>query len=428
MPPKSKTKSKSKKKSTKKKTSTQTITDQVIVRMYDVGFGDCFLVFIPTSDGVWKILFDCGSIARGSLAMDDVVARIVQDVTDPDNVPRINLIVATHRHADHVSGFANSLWKKVEVQEVWMPWTEDPIDPEARRIRDTQSSLALLLQQQFTKLMVASKKGETQFDPYNRIALNALSNESAMNTLHSGFLGNPRRRFLPRKNMTGNAITTKALPGVLIHVLGPSRDEEIIRDMDPPAGQSYLKLMASQMGGETTVPDPFSIEWCLKPEEYSSDLVLPANIREGLKKIGEGLEPQVAVALEKAVNGTSLMILLQIGKSYLLFPGDAQWGTWNRALKDFKDLLKKTNFYKIGHHGSHNATPVDFVEKILGKDFWAMVSTRHVKKWPRIPKKELLEALAKLTKKIARSDQPQESPKAVFDSSAGSSTDAFIPI
>jgi hypothetical protein len=98
-----------------------------------------------------------------------------------------------------------------------------------------------------------------------------------------------------------------------------------------------------------------------------------------------------------------------VGKAYLLFPGDAQWGTWQNALKDpeFGDLLAKTNFLKVGHHGSHNATPKDFVEQILAKDgFAAMVCTRETKKFKRIPLPSLLTALGKHSgNRIARSDE-----------------------
>ena len=68
-------------------------------------------------------------------------------------------------------------------------------------------------------------------------------------------------------------------------------------------------------------------------------------------------------------------------------------------------ILIKTTFYEIGHHGSHNATPVDFVENTVGNDFWAMASTHHVEQWPSIPKEELLAAIGKRTTKIARSDK-----------------------
>ena len=42
----------------------------------------------------------------------------------------------------------------------------------------------------------------------------------------------------------------------------------------------------------------------------------------------------LAVSLEKAVNGTSLMLAFECGDQMLLFPGDAQWGTWDRAIAD----------------------------------------------------------------------------------------------
>jgi hypothetical protein len=122
------------------------------------------------------------------------------------------------------------------------------------------------------------------------------------------------------------------------------------------------------------------------------------------------------VALDRAVNGTSLMLMFEIGKAFLLFPGDAQWGTWQAALGDerWRDLIGRTVFYKVGHHGSHNATPRTFIEDVLeGRrpgpgvpldDFSAAVSTRTMKKWKFIPKQELLDALHGATPRLARSD------------------------
>ena len=50
------------------------------------------------------------------------------------------------------------------------------------------------------------------------------------------------------------------------------------------------------------------------------------------------------------------------------------------------------------------------MEKTIGSDFWAMVSTAHVDNWPRIPKVELLKALGERTQKVARSDQLDQLP------------------
>jgi beta-lactamase superfamily II metal-dependent hydrolase len=388
----------------------------VTVRMYDVGFGDCVLVTLPTSAGLRKVLFDCGSIKAGARPIADIAAQVVEDVRDRDGVPRIDVVVATHRHRDHVSGFESAVWKQVVVREVWMPWTEDPRDPVARRIRETQSNLAVSLQKALQR-PAADGRTATPVSPWLDLALNALTNDTAMATLHGGFSGDAVRRFLPTKDPEQQTIKTDALPGVLVHVLGPSRDENVIRDMDPPAGQSYLRLLDSS-DLTPTVPEPFGEPWWLPAEDpLVSHLALLDADRQAVDAIGSDTEPLVAATLDKAVNGTSLMLVLQVGGAYLLCPGDAQWGTWQAALAnpEWRALLGRTVFYKVGHHGSHNATPVDFVEHVVGRDFWAMASTAHVTQWPQIPKTELLSALAKRTKKIARTDRPQDAPPNAFE-------------
>ncbi len=118
-----------------------------------------------------------------------------------------------------------------------MPWTEDPTDPDARRIRNVQAGLAFALNAAISEKEKAL--GAADRDSLKRpkeIAANALmlSNEAAMKTLHDGFAGEPVRRFLPGKDKQ-RILTTPALPGVTIHVMGPSREKDVIRDIDPPA-------------------------------------------------------------------------------------------------------------------------------------------------------------------------------------------------
>lgn len=406
---------------------------KVRIRMYDVGFGDCFLLLVPSEDGYRKILFDCGSIAIGSVPLDKVVTRVIEDVKDSDGVPRIDVVVATHRHKDHVEGFANAAWQRVEVKEVWLPWTENPEDPLAAEIRSAQSSLALHLGAALDLRLGVAGLGAAErglLEGYRLMANNAMSNEQAMETLHDGFRRRALRRFLPTPVAGEATFETEALPEVIVHVLGPSRDERVIRDMDPPAGRSYLRMIEdrNKAGG---VPEPFSGSWWVEPEELGSvnagHLVLSPEDRRAIDQVGTGLEETLAATLENSVNGTSLMLLLQIGGSYLLFPGDAQWGTWQSAMvdPDWRKLMQRTIFYKIGHHGSHNATPKEFVEQIVGRDFWAMASTRHRGSWP-IPKPELMTALHKRSKKIARSDEMKK-VKAPFTASAGY-VEASIPV
>jgi len=127
-------------------------TPGVRVRMYDVGFGDCFLLFIPTRVGQRKVLIDCGSIAARKKSSKEIVSQIITDVTDEDGKARIDIVVATHRHRDHISGFADRRWTDVEVKEVWMPWTEALDDPQALRIRQAQTRLAAALYATFLRM------------------------------------------------------------------------------------------------------------------------------------------------------------------------------------------------------------------------------------------------------------------------------------
>jgi len=67
--------------------------------------------------------------------------------------------------------------------------------------------------------------------------------------------------------------------------------------------------------------------------------------------------------LDDALNNTSLILLLEVGGVSMLFPGDAQIENWQFTLDqlatdaDLKRKLAGIDLYKVGHHGSRNATP-----------------------------------------------------------------------
>jgi beta-lactamase superfamily II metal-dependent hydrolase len=390
--------------------SFSTDEQHVTVRMYNVGFGDAFLLAFPGRERSARVLIDCGShnASPRPRPVGEVVERIVEAVTDDDGVPRIDLVVGTHRHRDHVSGFEQDLWERVEVGEVWLPWTEHPTDPEARRVREAQSSAARRLHLALQQL--GAEPGLLE------LVENSLTNERAMATLHRGFRGRPNRRFLAAP--MDDPLELEALGTVRVHVLGPPRDAQIIRDMEPPAGESYFRLDDADEDGDGA--SPFSADWTIGPDELGSaleDLKLTPKEMSALRELGGLNRFSVAVQLEKAVNGTSLMLAFELGDAVLVFPGDAQWGTWRRVMEDdaAKALLARTSFYKVGHHGSHNATPKDFVEEVLrprlradegpGTGLRAMVSTHPMARWKFIPKRELLDALRGLSEQVARSDE-----------------------
>jgi hypothetical protein len=179
--------------------------------------------------------------------------------------------------------------------------------------------------------------------------------------------------------------------------------------MDPPKGQGYLRLLGAAPrlnDGSEAKMRPFAPEFVV--DGAAVPWQLSAHELQLINSAGVMTEMAVAVALDKAVNGTSLVLLLEVAGTLLLFPGDAQWGTWMNILDDaqWRELLRRVAFFKIGHHGSHNATPPNFVRKLMPRGCCAMASTMSRAIWKFIPKQELLTDLLTHGAEVARSDDP----------------------
>lgn len=65
----------------------------------------------------------------------------------------------------------------------------------------------------------------------------------------------------------------------------------------------------------------------------------------------------IVTALDQYLNNTSVILLFKVGNQALLFPGDAQLENWQFALDKYAAKLPGVTLYKVGHHGSRNATP-----------------------------------------------------------------------
>lgn len=395
----------------------QMAADTVKVSMYNVGFGDCFLLRFPGLDRERRVLIDCGSIKQGKAGATEVIVRQIIEDLSSEGPPRLDVVAMSHRHKDHVSGFANEAWGDVEVGEIWLPWIENPGDDRARQILQEMASFAFSLQEEMKALKALGRFSAAEKELIDHVISNSLtlSNERALNTLHRGFKGGTAspRKFLSR---SASPLDTNALPGVTVHVLGPSKDEEVIRDMNPPSKESFLRAAAGLDTGETGdfLPFPISSEFPTEPGDVLKDF---------LRQIADESALLGAAALEGAVNNTSLMLVFEVGDAVLFFPGDSQWGSWKVNLDDplRRQLLERTTFYKIGHHGSHNSTPVTFAREILnntgipGSMIWAAASVTPHGKFTEIPKSGLLTELGtRITqpKRVVRSDKPPTSSSA----------------
>ena len=137
---------------------------------------------------------------------------------------------------------------------------------------------------------------------------------------------------------------------------------------------------------------------------------VPAGEEFQLQSLAEAPADRLALALDKARNNTSLVIVFRFQGKTLLFPGDAQWGNWQSWIgtQAARELLSEVDFIKIAHHGSENATPVDVVNSLRASGLAAMVSTQN-SPFPTIPRTPLLVELEKhcLGNIAVRSDSVQ---------------------
>jgi beta-lactamase superfamily II metal-dependent hydrolase len=364
------------------------------IRMYRVGFGDCFLVSLPVAGEYKHLLVDCGVHARGDIGtMDKIVANIANETSG-----KLALVIVTHAHQDHISGFAKGkevFSKFSEVGEVWLPWTEDPEDSEAAGLRKKRFALAAQLQQHFALALNVSPQALAA-------VMNIAGNQVALQFLHSGFNGKAKVRYL----VAGDKIRKPPVPGLSVMVLGPPRDQEFLSKMNPPAGQRYLQLGPSGQAEVGNALKPFFTRWILNRKDKSLDhLRLSHEDEKRLdRELADPALEELAFAIDQALNNTSVVTLLTFGGQALLFPGDAQYGNWNAWLQQdgSDEILDSVRFYKVSHHGSFNATPKGAVQKMHA--FAAMASTQNVP-WASIPRLPLMNALtAQAKNNVVRSD------------------------
>jgi hypothetical protein len=264
--------------------------------------------------------------------------------------------------------------------------------------------------------------------------------------------------------------------GARVYVLGPPEDRGLIKKYNPSASgdEVYPKAMAAAIEASffaafgvvptnvDALPDsddvkeakrlslPFDEQYQVSVKEARTQDFFKENYYhsdtspEWRKIEMDWLEAagEFALQLDSATNNTSLAFALEIGApgsgNVLLFPGDAQVGNWlswfgkvdvgketlgkdmnwkvNGKVVNAEDLLRRTVLYKVGHHGSHNATLRGQGLELMGpphgaEGFAAMLPVdehvaRKLAHYGEMPLKSLVkELLIRTNGRLARSDE-----------------------
>jgi glyoxylase-like metal-dependent hydrolase (beta-lactamase superfamily II) len=386
------------------------------VRMYRLHeLGDCFLLTFTAGPATTRMLIDCGSFRNGgpSVARLDAIVRSIGD--ELDGAP-LDVVVGTHQHNDHVSGFVHceETFRAIGVEQVWLPWLDDPDDALARTIGTAHRNLLMRLADARDALAarrgagpVAARTLEVMDDVLGFFGSKAAGAPPTLPAEAVRVLKSLGRRT-PRYLRPGCSIDLPGLPPdiVRVHVLGPPRARDMLYRKDPRSGESYVHALmsAGAMAArflEAVGPDgrparaaehyPFN-------EQYKR--TSPARGTRALQKIARRYRQddeawraideawlqqgeQLALYLDSFTNNSSLVLAIELVESgkVLLFVGDAQVGNW-RSWKDVAwerdgvttaDLLARTVLYKVGHHASHNATLVELFEAMSSGDLVALI-------------------------------------------------------
>jgi beta-lactamase superfamily II metal-dependent hydrolase len=400
------------------------------VRMFRVGFGDFFLVTVPTAAGEKHILIDCGVHAKDLGTMSDAVSQMAHACN-----LQLALIIVTHRHADHISGFGTckDIFRKIAVERVWMSWFEDPDNKNAMAF---QASLAAMAAQVGNSLAARRDPGAREFADMVENITGAMTvagqagNQQALAVIHGGFANTPQYNYYKAGDMPTLPPDLVAA-GLSAQLLGPPIDPTLVAQM---TNKNQQYLAATDVSDDTSVK-PFTHQFKSTAADYPKEAFKLFDADHIAKLIASNQPDTLAaraVAADKTLNNESLVVLFSFRGKNLLFAGDAQWGNWENFLyggaygtpghaeltERAKGILNKIDFYKVGHHGSANATPKDAVTAMrLG--CVGMCSTQ-IHAYNEVPREPLLQALrSRMNGQLARSDQVAIGPNEKENPNAG---------
>lgn len=352
---------------------------------YQVGFGDCFLLRYDYDDGQRRhMLFDFGTTGLPEEATSGHMLDVARDIAGKcteNGADGLDVLVATHRHADHISGFATradgkgsgdiiaSLRPKVVVQ----PWTEVPdaqldwLGPDqsdsahhaaiGRRWNSLQAMHesareAVAFAQAYVKRLPPALARQLTF-----IGEDNLANLSAVKNLQ--VMGKSGRHCYAYHGCDLDLATL--LPGIDVQVLGPPtlRQTETIRKQRSRDKDEFWQLQPRRLAearGAHRGAKPLFPGASSRPATrlFTEQRWLAHRIDE----LNGEVMLSLVRALDKQMNNTSVILLMKAGSKSLLFPGDAQIENWQYALQSpLAAQLDCVDLYKVGHHGSLNATP-----------------------------------------------------------------------
>lgn len=382
-----------------------------------MGTGDCFVLSFKSNDdkSKFQLMIDCGVQNIKGEKMKSYAEDIIEHTGG-----EVDALLITHEHQDHVLGFQRSedlFVNKFRIKELWLPWTENETDELVKKWKDEfgkkKKALALasnMLNKNtkkslFKKIYGGGHNGARSLSAREGIS-DALMELSNLNTDPLGvtdeYIGGLKGMRVVKEKLqkesvrfleTGSVIENiEGLDNIRIYILGPPKMWTDVKQEHGKEGETYKHNKELELvRGFSSLPFEED-EWESYP--FTSDHIAGFSLQDGTDKnkkknsIATEYEKSennyrridydwlmsaanLSLRLTRGINNLSAVLAIEFVDSgkVMLFPGDAEYGSWkswheikwDKKGKDgtthlTTDLLNRTVFYKVAHHMSHNGT------------------------------------------------------------------------
>jgi len=358
----------------------------LLVRIYDVGFGDCIYVRVPDANNYYHILIDCGS--KGAEYTLRNALDNVRSMLDNQQAPkkRLDLLIVTHPHNDHIKGFDPEWFKGIRINHIWLSAFMKRDHPQAKQAHALQA----LADKAARSLQARGLKLSASLDT---LIVNTVWNDEAMETLRTTLpRANRIKPLYVSRDIADPSATKKRLTAKQRREHKVSFKYGVTCFQDFQEKDTCLRILAPEWDIDGYYLGKTSCDYLSLVNMYNSLLFedmktpgekrpipQPCNIsKSDFRRLHNRiLYSALAFSREdhKLKNNTCVVFLLEWRGKRLLFTGDAEWtgrpvkkgrrnGCWDVMLlmdKKHGHLGKPLDFLKVAHHGSVNGTP--FIDK-----------------------------------------------------------------